>query len=101
MLVVYFPDVHFNHRGVIQLLLGEDARSNQDGFKFNKEGGKREWVGSIQDIVDYNEGVTADDIDEEFIEALLLNAIKDGAESNPQGRAGGGGDSGGCGGFGA
>ena len=88
---------------MIQLLLGEDARSNQDGFKFNKEGGKREWVGTIQDIVDYNEGVTADDIDEEFIEALLLNAIRDGAESNPQGqsRAGGGsGDSGGCGGFG-
>ena len=88
---------------MIQLLLGEDARRNQDGFKFNKEGGKREWVAKIQDIVDYNEGVTADDIDEEFIEALLLNAIRGGAESNPQGKnhaGGNGGESGGSGGFG-
>ena len=88
---------------MIQLLLGEDARRNQDGFKFNKEGGKREWVATIQDIVDYNIGATADDIDEEFIEALLLIAIRGGAESKPQGQsyAGGGGDeSGGCGGFG-
>ena len=88
---------------MIQLLLGEDACRNQDGFKFNKEGGKREWVATIQDIVDYNNGATADDIDEEFVEALLLNAIRGGAESNPQGKnhAGGGGDeSGGCCGFG-
>ena len=31
---------HYNHRGVLQLALGEDARSNNDGFKFDRE--KRE-----------------------------------------------------------
>ncbi len=72
------------------MALGEAVRTNQEGFHFNKEGGRREWVATLQDIVDYNEGVTIDDINEEFIESLLLNAIKNGAESNPQGRGGGG-----------
>ena len=72
-----------------------EARTNEDGFHFNNDGGKREWVSTIQDIVDYNDDVTAEDIDEEFIDALFLLAIKNGAESNPQGRSRGDGGSGG------
>ena len=99
-----YQDVHFNHRGVLQLLLGEEARINNEGFKFNKEDGKREWVSTIQDILNYNAGATADDIDEEFVQALILIAIKNGAETNPQGnsqgKGRGGGGEGGSSGFG-
>jgi hypothetical protein len=100
-----FADVHFNHRGVMQLLLGEDARNNNEGFRFNRDGGRREWVSTIDDIIDYNEGVTEADIDEEYIRDLITLALKNGAEMKPQGRGGsdrgsGGGDEEGCGGYG-
>ena len=42
-------------------------------------------MATTQDIVNYNDYVKAEDIDEEFIDALILLAIKNGAESNPQG----------------
>jgi hypothetical protein len=29
--------VHYIHRGVVQLALGEEARGEQEGFKFAKE----------------------------------------------------------------
>ena len=81
---------HYNHRGVLQLALGEDARSNNDGFKFDRE--KREWTVSFGDTIDYNMDLTDEDIDEEFVMALLLNSINEGNEANPDssGRSGGG-----------
>ena len=89
----------------MQLLLGEDARSNNEGFHFNRDGGRREWVSTIDDIIDYTEGVTESDIDEDYIKALITLALKNGAESRPQGggggdRGGAGGDEEGCGGYG-
>ncbi len=78
------------------MALGEEARGDKEGFKFAKE--TKEWIADIEDILAHTEGTTADDIDVEFIEDLLLMAIENGAESNPDsdGRSGGGG----CGGFG-
>jgi hypothetical protein len=89
----------------MQLLLGEDARSNNEGFRFNRDGGRREWVSTIDDIIDYTEGVTEIDIDEDYIKGLITLALKNGAESRPQGggggdRGGAGGDDEGCGGYG-
>ena len=52
------------------MALGKDARMNTDGFKFDRE--KKEWTATFSDIIDYNHGVEEDDIDEEFIVALLL-----------------------------
>ena len=59
----------------------------------------------IDDIIDYTEGVTESDIDEDYIKALITLALKNGAESRPQGggggdRGGAGGDDEGCGGYG-
>jgi hypothetical protein len=89
---------HYNHRGVLQLALGEDARSNNDGFKFDRE--KREWTVSFGDIIDYNMDLTEEDIDEEFVVALLLNSINEGNEANPDSSGRSGGGSGGYGAYG-
>ena len=90
---------NYIHRGVLQLGLGQDARMNKDGFHFDSE--KREWYMSFGDLVDYNIDLTEDDIDVEFIEALLLESINTGNEArpdwNPNGGDGGGASSGGYG----
>jgi hypothetical protein len=65
--------------------------ANNEGFKFDKD--KKEWVVTFADIIDYNTNLTEDDIDEDFIKALLLNSIDNGNELNPDSnsRSGGGG----------
>ena len=77
---------------MLQLGLGQDARMNKDGFH---------WYVSFGDLVDYNMDLTEDDIDVEFIEALLLESINTGNEArpdwNPNGGDGGGASSGGYG----
>ena len=83
------PGTHYTHRGVLQLALGEDARANNEGFKFDKD--KKEWVVTFADIIDYNTNLTDDDIDEDFIQALLLNSIDNGNELNPDSNSRGGG----------
>ena len=82
---------------MIQLGLGEDARAEGEGFKFVKE--TREWVAEIADIIAHTDNTTEADIDIPFIEELLLMAIENGAEANPDsgGRGGGGGGFGGGG----
>jgi hypothetical protein len=86
------------------MALGKDARMNTDGFKFDRE--KKEWTATFSDIIDYNHGVEEDDIDEEFIVALLLNSIEAGNERVPDigfdndGRRPGSGAGGGYGGGG-
>jgi hypothetical protein len=85
---------HYNHRGVLQLALGEDARANNEGFKFDKAA--KLWVVTFEDIIDYNTNLTEEDIDEDFIQALLENSIENGNElkcdsySRGSGGAGGG-----------
>jgi hypothetical protein len=101
LIVAFSPGTHYNHRGILQKALGESARMNNEGFKFDKE--KKEWWVTFSDVIDYNTGVEEDDIDEEFIEALLLISIEAGNERVPEG--GGGNDgrrpgSGAAGGYG-
>ncbi len=103
-----FADVHFKHRGIIQYLLGQQARNNNDGFHFDKE--KKEWVSSLEDILEYNAGSTADDVDEEYIQELIRMSIKKQHEKAGQGkgrdrgdgegRGNDGGDTESCGGYG-
>ncbi len=88
--------MHYIHRGVVQLALGEEARGEKESFKFAKE--TKEWIADIDNIVAHTDGTTADDIDVEFIQDLLLMAIENGAESNPDSDGRGG--NGGCGGYG-
>ena len=73
------------------------ARGNNAGFKFNKE--SKAWEAYIDDFIEYYGGpetLTKDDIDEEYVEALLLMAINNGAEGNPDSS----GNNGAAGGFG-
>ena len=70
------------------MALGEDARANSDGFKFDKE--KKEWSVTFGDIIDYTIGVTDEDIDEDFVMALLLDSINNGNELIPDSRSNGG-----------
>ena len=84
------------HRGVFQLGLGQDARVNKEGFHFDRE--KKEWYVSFADLIDYSMDLTEDDIDEEFIETVLLHSINSGHEARPDWTGDGG--SGGSGGYG-
>ena len=84
------------HRGVFQLGLGQDARANKEGFHFDRE--KKEWYVSFADLLDYSMDLTEDDIDEEFIESMLLHSINSGNEARPDWNPNGG--DGGCGGYG-
>ncbi len=88
---------NYVHRGVLQLGLGQDARMNKDGFHFDRE--KREWYVSFGDLVDYNMDLK-DDIDVEFMEALLLESINNGNEARPDWNLNGGDGGAGSGGFG-
>ena len=84
---------HYNHRGILQLALGEDARANNEGFKFDKTA--KLWVATFSDIIDYNTNLTEEDIDEEFIQALLENSIENGNELNHDSYSRGSGGAGG------
>ena len=55
---------------------------------------------SFGDIIDYNMDLTEEDIDEEFVVALLLNSINEGNEANPDSSGRSGGGSGGYGAYG-
>ena len=96
---------HWVHRGVLQMALGESARMNNEGFKFDKE--RKEWIVTFNDVIEYNQGAEADDIDEDYIAALLLLSIEAGNERVPDNRPGsdgrrpGSGAAGGYGGGGA
>ena len=87
------------------MALGANARINNEGFKFNGE--RKEWTVTFNDVIEYNEGVEADDIDEDYIVALLLLSIEAGNERVPDyrpgndGRRPGSGAAGGYGGGGA
>lgn len=100
LFVMRTAGTNYIHRGVLQLGLGQDARVNKDGFHFDRE--KKEWYVSFGDLVDYNMDLTEDDIDVEFIEALLLESINNGNEAradwNPNRDSGDGGA--GSGGYG-
>jgi hypothetical protein len=89
---------NYVHRGMLQLGLSQDARMYKDGFQFDRE--KREWYVSFGDLVDYNMDLTEDDIDVEFMEALLLEPIENGSEARPDWNPNGGDGGAGSGGFG-
>ena len=60
-------------------------------------------MATFSDIIEYTEGVEPDDIDEDFIVALILNSIEAGNERVPDMRGGNDGrrpGSGAAGGFG-
>ena len=85
-------NVHYNHRGVMQLALGEAARMNAEGFRFNYE--SRAWEVEVNEILMYQDpaaGVTNEDVDAQFVQELLLLAIGAGAELTPDMITGAGG----------
>jgi hypothetical protein len=93
------------HRGVLQLALGKSARADDHGFTFDRD--RKEWTVTFDDVIEYNQGAEADDIDEDYIVALLLLSIEAGNERVPDSRPGndgrrpGSGAAGGYGGGGA
>ena len=89
------PGSAYVHRGVFQLGLGQEARASNEGFRFDRE--KKEWYVLFWDLIYYSVDLTEDDIDEEFIESVLLHSINSGNEANPDLTGGGDGCSGGYG----
>ena len=87
--LIYVSGTRYNHRGVLQLALGEEARMERRGFEFDR--GQMRWVITMRNFLRAFEGRTADEVDEEVVREVLMSSIDKGNKDKPDFNGGSGG----------
>lgn len=87
--LIVVSGTRYNHRGVVQLALGEQARLERRGFEFDR--GQQRWAVTMRNFLRAFEGRTAEEVDEEAVRDVLEASIDAGNEDRPDFNGGGGG----------